>query len=351
MKKITARIVSFVSVVAILATLVLPAVATPGNPEFMLAIGDSITTGFGLEGYDETDPYTCNSYTNLIANALSLNGKDTYINKAVNGATSADVLAYLPDIANYLGYADLIIVTVGGNDLLQSISIVASAIAGKTVTGLSVSIDVLAAATPDKFAALANNTSYQKKIGAVLEKYEKNISDMAKIIKDNAPDAHIMFLKQYNPMKNVLGFGDFGNYADTLIASVNASMEKVCAANGFDIVDVPSVIDVNAAGLTNMLNYDIHPNASGHVEIAKLVASHLGISLDPSENTAEPETEPETTKEETTIVVELTRPAAPETEPETEAQLEAPGCFSSISSAAIVIAAACACFVLKRKSF
>ena len=117
MKKITARFVSFAVALMILVSLALPAFASPGNPEFMLAIGDSITTGFGLEGYDELDPYTCNSYTNLIANALSLNGKDTYINKAVNGATSADVLAYLPDIANYLGYADLIVVTVGGNDL------------------------------------------------------------------------------------------------------------------------------------------------------------------------------------------------------------------------------------------
>ena len=99
---------------------------------------------------------------------------------------------------------------------------------------------------------------------------------------------------------------------------------------------------------TAAVGTDIHPNASGHVEIARLLASHLGISLDPSENTAEPETEPETTMEETTIAVELTRPAPTETEPETEAQLEAPGCFSSVSSAAIIVAL-CACFVLKKK--
>ncbi len=351
MKKITVRILSFAAAFMILLSMAVPVSANAKKPEFMLALGDSITTGYGLDDYiTDGDPYTCASYANLVANALGLEARESYINKAVNGATSADMLKSLPEIENYIGYSDLIIVTIGGNDLLGSISIVASAIAGKTVSGLGASIDVLAAATPEKFAALATNEAYQKKIGAVLDKYEKNIGEIAEIIKKNAPEARVILLKQYNPMKNVLGFGDFGNYADTLIASVNASMEKVGAANGFEVLDVPSVIDINAAGLTNMLNYDIHPNAAGHVEIARLLASHLGISLDPSENTAEPETEPETTKEETTVVVELTRPAEPETEHETEAQLEAPGCFSSVSSAAIIVAV-CTGFVLKKKSF
>ena len=344
MKKIFSRIAALLLVIALFASLAVP-VSAMKKPEFLLAIGDSITSGYGLDAYDESDPYNCGSYANLLAEALSLEGKESYINKGLNGATSADILADLPDIVNYLGYADMVVFSAGVNDLQNAIPIIASAVSGKTVTGLSASIDVLTAAAPEKFTALANNQSFQKRIGEVLSEYEKNITDIAEIIKTNAPEARVIFLKQYNPLCNVPGFETFGEFADTLISSVNASMEKVCAAYGFDIVDVPSVINVDAMGLTNMLNYDIHPNAAGHVEIARLIASHLGISLDPAKNIFDAETEPETTATETTAVANETD--APEIG--TEAQPETSGCSSSVSSVAIAILSVCAAFVLGKK--
>lgn len=344
MKKITLRIASLLAVLALLSALAVP--ATAAKPEFMLALGDSITTGYGLDGYAETDPYECASYTNIVAEALGLEAKSAYVNKAVNGATSADLLKLLPDVENYLGYSDLVVVTIGGNDLLQSVSIIASAVAGKSVSGLSASIDVLSAAGPEKFAALSSNTSFQSKMGAVLATYATNLAATAKIIKEKAPTARIIFLKQYNPLKNVPGFETFGEFADTLFMSINSSIDTVCAAYGFEALDVPSVIDVNAAALTNMPNYDIHPNADGHKEIAKLLTEYLNtVPFNPeTEPVTEPETEPVTepvTEAETTEV--------PATEPETEAQLEAPGCMSSVSSAAIILAVVGAFAVLKKK--
>ena len=345
MKTNVERVISLLFVIALLTSLAVP-VSAMKKPEFLLAIGDSITSGYGLDAYDESDPYSCGSYANLLATALSLEGKESYINKGLNGATSADILKNLPEIVNYLGYSDMIVFSAGVNDLQNAIPIVASAVAGKTVTGLSASIDVLTAAAPEKFSALANNQSFQKKIGDVLAKYEKNITDIAEIIKTNAPSARVIFLKQYNPLNNVPGFETFGKFADTLISSVNASMEKVCSSYGFDLVDMASAINADAMGLTNMLNYDVHPNAAGHVEIARAIANHLGISLDPAENTFDVETEPETTIEETTVSVELTRPV--ETEPETDAQTETTGCASSVSFA-MIVAVACACIPLKKK--
>ena len=342
MKKITLRIASLLAVLALLSALAVP--ATAAKPEFMLALGDSITTGYGLDGYAETDPYECASYTNIVAEALGLEAKSAYVNKAVNGATSADLLKLLPDVENYLGYSDLVVVTIGGNDLLQSVSIIASAVAGKSVSGLSASIDVLSAAGPEKFAALSSNTSFQSKMGAVLATYATNLAATAKIIKEKAPTARIIFLKQYNPLKNVPGFETFGEFADTLFMSINSSIDTVCAAYGFEALDVPSVIDVNAAALTNMPNYDIHPNADGHKEIAKLLTEYLNtVPFNPeTEPVTEPETEPETepvTEAETTEV--------PTTE--TEGQLEAPGCMSSVSSAVIVMASIAVFAIFKKK--
>ena len=348
MKKIVTKIISFVAVISMLASLAIPTQAAT-KPEFLLALGDSITTGFGLENYFEgDDAYACDSYITLVANAMGLVPKESYSNKAVNGATSADLLQLLPDLSRQLDYADLIVVTIGGNDLLGAVPIVASAVSGKNITSLGSAIEVLSAATPANFAALSNNANFQRQMGSVLTKFANNLAGIAEIIKTDASDARVIFLKQYNPMKNVLGFGDFGNFADTLIAQINTSIDQVCAASGFEVLDAPSVIDVNAVGLTNMLNYDIHPNAAGHLEIAKLLASHLGISLDASENsfeeatTAAPETDPETepvTEPTTWVVPTETAPVA-----------EEKGCASAVSSAAIIIALCGVCFVFKKKS-
>ena len=218
-------------------------------------------------------------------------------------------------------------------------------IAGKTVTGLSASIDVLTAASPDKFSALSTNTSFQTKMGAVLTSYATNLAATAKIIKENAPDARVIFLKQYNPLKNVPGFADFGEFADTLFASINSSIDTVCEAYGFEAADVPSVIDVNAAALTNMLNYDIHPNADGHKEIARLLVAQLAEAPEVTEVITEPETEPQTEP----ATEPATEAEATETETETEAGLEVGGCGSAVASTAIIISALGAFFALKKK--
>lgn len=361
MKKTVAKIISFIAVLAMLASLAIPASAAAKKPEFMLALGDSITTGFGLENYfDGDDAYECASYITLVAEAMGLVPKESYVNKAVNGATSADLLELLPELSRQLGYADLIVVTIGGNDLLGAVPLVASALSGKNITSLGSAVDVLTAATPEDFAALANHANFQRQIANVLTKYAENLAAIAGIIKSQSPNARVIFLKQYNPMKNVIGFGDFGNFADSLIGTINSTIDQVCAASGFEVLDAPSVIDINAVGLTNMLNYDIHPNAAGHVELAKLLASHLGISLDPSENTFEEDTtaEPETTPETTVTCEDYTTEEpkateAPEVESDaegTEPAEEKSGCASVISSAAILVALCGVCFVIKKKN-
>ena len=355
MKKTIAKIISFIAVLAMLSSLALPASAMT-KPEFMLALGDSITTGFGLDNYFEgDDAYECDSYITLIANALGLTAKESYVNKAVNGATSADLLALLPELTRYLSYSDFVVVTIGGNDLLAMVPLVASAVSGKSVTSLGSAADILTAAKPEDFAALSNNANFQRQMSTALTKFATNLSSVAAIIKENAPTARVIFLKQYNPMNNVPGFSDFGSFAATLIGSINATIETVCAASGFEVLDAPAAIDNNAVELTNMLNYDIHPNAAGHLEIAKLFASYLGISLDPSENVFEEAT---TAAPETTEAEEITEPATDEvTEPEatepasTDILEEKKGCASSISSAALVITLCGACFVFKKRKF
>lgn len=353
MKKTIAKIISFIAVLAMLLSLAVPASAMT-QPNFMLALGDSITTGFGLDNYFEgDDAYECDSYITLIANALGLTAKESYVNKAVNGATSSDLLTLLPELSRYLNYSDLIVVTIGGNDLLGMVPMVASAVSGKNVTSLGTAAEILTAAKPEDFAALSSNANFQRQMTTALNKFATNVASIAEIIKKDAPNARVIFLKQYNPMNNVPGFSDFGSFAATLIGSINATIETVCAASGFEVLNAPAAIDNNALELTNMLNYDIHPNAAGHLEIAKLFASYLGISLDPSENVFEEAT---TAAPETTEAEEVTEPATEEvTEPEatepasTDILEEKKGCASVISSAAVIVTLCGACFVFRKK--
>ncbi|MGM9641820.1 MAG: SGNH/GDSL hydrolase family protein [Eubacteriales bacterium] len=324
--------------------------AATTEPKQLLVLGDSISTGYGLLGYDGSTPYACASYANAIANALGLEAGSTYINKAVNGAKSADLLALLPTIEQDVKKSDLIIITIGGNDLLHSMPIVASAIAGRNVSTFNEAVTVLKTATAAQYNALAQNADFQAQIGAVLTGFATNMTDIAATLKAAAPEARIVFLKQYNPMYNVLGFSDFGTFAEPLINTVNTTIEQVCTASGFEVADVTTVINVNAAGLTNILNLDIHPNAAGHLEIAKYLANHLGISLEAADETTE-ETTAEVTDEETEqttaeVTEEKTDPIAEETTGEGEKK----GCFASVSGAAVLAACIGAFVLIKKKS-
>lgn len=361
MKKTITRILTFMMAFAVFASLALTYVsADAAAPKTMLTLGDSITTGYGLDNYvGGGDPYLCNSYANLIAEALGLEGGKSYINKAVNGDTSSDLAALLPSLESEVKAAELIIITVGGNDLLQAIPVIASMIAGKSVTDLYDAAGILMNITPDQFTALSAKPEFQTKLSSVLMSYITNMNSIATYLKTNAPEARIIFLKQYNPMKNVLGLGNFGDFADSFITPINSTIDTICTSYGFESVDVPSVINVNAAGLTNILEYDIHPNAAGHIEIAKLLASHLGLTLNLPEETTVPETEPVTEPETEPETDPVTEPESDTGEcgldgtaaaTDTEPQLEVEGCFSSVSSAVLVLASVCALVVLKKKN-
>ena len=49
------------------------------KPQILLALGDSLTTGYGLDNYTPGgNPYLRNSYINQIAKAMGLEGGQTY---------------------------------------------------------------------------------------------------------------------------------------------------------------------------------------------------------------------------------------------------------------------------------
>jgi hypothetical protein len=196
----------------------------------------------------------------------------------------------------------------------------------------------------------------------VLEDVGTNLQTIATFFKEKAPDARVIFLKQYNPMNNVQGFEAFGQFGGGFLGSINQTVESVATAFGYETVDIPAVIDERAEELTNIRLFDIHPNAKGHLEIAKAVARHLGLSLDQNEETeapTNPETEAPTEPEtEEPTVAPTEAPADPVTEDPTDTPTDKPadtdapadkkGCGAAMGLLSVLMLSVCAAFALKR---
>ena len=180
---------------------------------------------------------------------------------------------------------------------------------------------------------------------------DTNLKTIMGFIQQNAPDARVAFLKQYNPFKNVPGFVDFGEFAGRMLDSINRGVESNALAYGFEVVDTTSVIEADATGLTNIAQNDIHPNEAGHAEIAKLLAEHLGLfgqseqETAPEQSSAAPETDASTSGEQDTDPPAPGATAPEATEQESEPSDTAPaapkdhsGCTGSVGLLSLPLA-------------
>lgn len=357
MNNILKKIILITSVLAILATAAIFPASAVEMPKTLLALGDSLTTGYALPDYvDENDPYRCKSYPNLIANAMGLEGGSTYINRAVNGDTSAELVSRLPALESDIAKAEMIIISIGGNDMDALIPLIVYKLTGKQITEYSQMAQVLQGVSPDAYASLENDAQVKEAITDAVAQLTANLKTVSDFIKEKAPNARVIFLQQYNPLF-VPGFEDFAAFSQKSLDAANGAVAENAQSYGFEVLDVPSIINDRAAELTNIQNYDIHPNEQGHLEIAKLLATHLGISLDPAENTApetteEPTTEEITTEEPTTeeITAETdTVESMQESTAQTDPTPEKSGCRSTVLGASLLTALLCAAFVCKKR--
>lgn len=85
---------------------------------YLLGLGDSITTGYGLNNSND-------SYINLFKDYLThYHSNITFNNEAINGLTSKQLLNNIKNninLQNKIKSADIIVMSIGGNDYLQKI--------------------------------------------------------------------------------------------------------------------------------------------------------------------------------------------------------------------------------------
>lgn len=256
--------------------------------EVYVALGDSISTGYGL-----TDSDAC--FTRQIAASKSYALKS----HAVDGATSSTLLAKLSDpaVAADVASADVITITIGGNDLMGALYLylanqynktngtalsaadIQNALMGKHETIEQTIILIFASSVLSDFPQSAEANSALQQLGT-------NLTASIAAIKNANPDVTLIVANQYNPYsyaaKNVnplfaAAVNTIVEAFETGITALNATIATMSLQLGYDVADVSSAFKsaeenpCNASFASLPINPDFHPNAYGHSLIANAI--------------------------------------------------------------------------------
>ncbi len=279
------KIFAFILVFAL--TLSAPAVFAEekkADVKTLVVLGDSISTGYGLEGYaEETENGGLASYANLVASEYGLTLNENYFNYAIDGATSQELLDNLKggfgeEKLSNIAKADVIVVTVGGNDLV-------SLVLPKLMTLLGLKEDAsylaivlaLSKIKEDEVDDIvkATNELYdesKEELKELYEAYGQNIKEITKKLGEIAPDAHVVFQNIYNPINEIPEYAAVKTLNESVVSKIISEMNKALSDaddNGsFYVVDVASEFEGRKEPCTNIAAFDIHPNLRGHAIIA-----------------------------------------------------------------------------------
>ena len=230
-------------------------------PPQVVFIGDSITAGYGLEGYLPDDMSNCDSFANLLAlefkAELPEQADFCYFNEGLDGRTSAGMLKLLQSgkLDDELKAADAVVVSVGGNDMLDTF------------------LDIFNRDNSMR-EIIEKALSLSDDLDSDLEGFAQNMPLIAEEL-DKRTDGIIFVQTLYNPME-ATPIKIINNMSAEKIGRLNEIIAE-CSENGskYKLCDVSSEFVGRASELTNIDDYDIHPNAAGHRVIAELMSRVL----------------------------------------------------------------------------
>ena len=224
----------------------------------ILALGDSITTGYGLTNKND-------NYVNRFASEFDPAIFETsIINNAVDGYTSSDLLKQLQSSKNT--DTEFVTLTIGGNNILKpfrealdtKIKSLPEGIPNRTI----VAIDSLL-----KDPVAINSMSLQMRQGVL--NFQNEFPKIINAIKKNNNNAIILVQTVYNPFSGVPDCENLSDITDACLNGINTVITQVALPEKSCIVtDVYSTFKDKSPLLTNILNNDIHPNSIGHEAIA-----------------------------------------------------------------------------------
>ncbi|MBQ8435002.1 MAG: hypothetical protein IJX24_03195, partial [Oscillospiraceae bacterium] len=199
-------------------------------------------------------------------------------NFAVNGLKTDELLVMLDEYEtqNSIQQADLVCISIGGNDFLSVLEQAVSDMGGSIsmdngTVSLNISSDFISKFILDYSSALSAATT--------------QASDNIKKIKDKVneinPDAEIIMQTVYNPFDSSdeeTGklLSPLKTFAPLYLSTINNSIKEFSP----NTADIYLKFYENAYLYTNMDDFDIHPNAIGHMLIAEEIIQLIGESGD-----------------------------------------------------------------------
>lgn len=235
-------------------------------PPKMLFLGDSIAAGYGLEGYTSDDNYNCPSYSNILKEKYETELKDEcgheMVNKAVSGATSQEFIDLIRsgELDKDLRESDAIVISIGGNDLLGIMLNLLDKL------GVSESGDVNTGGM-NLLAAASAFLSMDGDVNKALDGFDANLKIISEELNQRT-DGTIYIQTLYDPLEYFTNFSMVTDFSLEKIGRFN-SIIKENASEGYTVIDVAADFKGKAGTLTNISNFDIHPNKEGHELIAE----------------------------------------------------------------------------------
>lgn len=264
-----------------------------------VALGDSIADGYGLADDEQ-------SFPELVAAECGYELKKV---TSSDGWTSDHLLAQLSNkgVAAEVAAADVVTITVGGNDLMGALyDYLAAQVGGGVVTAeqiekmLTDGNGELDLGGTNLVASMVMGAlegfPTSEQAGAAIAKLGTNLASIVSDIKAANPDATIVITNQYNPyghlddevVKAVVSAFDQG------VTTLNTALQGLATTAGVPVADVYALFAASETAPCNAwvegtkANLDFHPNALGH----ELIAQAVEEKLPEPEPTPEPEPEP-----------------------------------------------------------
>lgn len=251
-----------------------------------LALGDSITTGYGLSAKNE-------GYAEIFAEKNGF----TLINKAVDGNTAAGMLAKLTDEETQKAAknADVIILTCGGNDLMMLLFMKVASVYNDRVQNREDRVSAV-----DLYSVMVDETDPRRTeildcvkvvfdgdrengvapfvespdVKITLKTYSIAMNGAIGYLKMVNKDAVIIAATQYHPFKGFAGVLEgLDSHVSIGVSILNETIRENGKKGGYAIAEVFEAFRLSEEDLLNAnmdpLNLDIHPNAKGHEVIAQ----------------------------------------------------------------------------------
>ena len=279
-----------------LAVSILPMQTFAAKNYSYVALGDGITTGYGLQNNK-------NSFAKLVSE------RGNYIfngNLADMEATSGDLLKTVTaeENAHVLQNADLVTITIGANDLWNALY---SFLANKNSTNYSAS-DIKNILTRNNYYSEEENYEFMlflldhinsfpesKEMKTAIETFKTNVNRSVQKIKNLNPDVTLIVTTQYNPYEyiakypilqpqiarngNTPSFDLLVQALDKALLQFNDFIIYTGKNLGFDVADIYEAFHSEVENLRNPCfaylynnysdyNLDFHPNKYGHQVIA-----------------------------------------------------------------------------------